>query len=233
MQLQRDWLIRRPVIYRYLDKRFVDAFFETGALRLSSFAAFSKHKDEERQDSLEGHGSVVHRNSEGSGQTVFALTAQGHSAFVLCGAMNYQTDLAESFKTDSGFRINDSLGFGDAISKYIPGFQLGMEGPCLYLGKKLVVRDMGPVDLHAVKGAQTGEEVAVGKLFQTVAAAAGNDLMFLKSATYAHQNEYRLLWHSPHVVSDYIDIVCPEAIQFCTRFEDMLAERPDGDRGAA
>ena len=229
VQFGREWRIRRPVIYRYLDKQYVDAFFETGSLRISSFSAFAKHKDEARQDSHEGHGIVMHRNSEGQGQTMMAAIAQGHNAYVLCGAMNYRVDLANSFNADSGFRINDSLGFGEAISKYLPGFYMGMEGACLYLANRTVQRDMGPIDLDSMKVTPEGKELDMGKMFQNVFAAAGDDLFFIKSDIYAQQNEYRLLWLSPRDVTGHIDIVCPEARQFCTRFEDMWAEHPGAD----
>lgn len=228
VQFGREWRIRRPVIYRYLEKTFVDSFFETGSLRISSFSTFAKHKDEERQDSKEGYGLVVHRNNEGQGQTMVASISQGHNAYVLCGAMSFRPELAQAFGADSGFRINDSIGFSEAISKYIPGFYIGMEGPCLYLPRRTIDRDMGPVDLDSMKVSPEGKELDMGKLFQAVFSAAGDDLFFLKSDRFAHQNEYRLLWHSPREVSGHIDIVCPEARQFCTRFEDMWAESSSG-----
>lgn len=227
VQFVREWRIRRPVVYRYLDKKFVDAFFETGALRISSFASFAAHIDEERQDSSEGQGIVMHRNSEGEGQTMMAVVGQGRNAYVLCGAMNYRPDLAQAFCTNSGFRINDSISFSEAVSKYLPGFQMGLEGPCLYLAKKTVQRDMGRIDLDAMKVSPESKEIDMGKLAQTTFATAGDDLFFIKSDRYAHQNEYRLLWLTPNDVSGYVDIVCPEARQFCTRFEEMWAEHAD------
>ncbi|HET6763272.1 MAG TPA: hypothetical protein VFH27_06360 [Longimicrobiaceae bacterium] len=128
VQLVREWRIRRPVVYRYLDKQFVDEFFDRGALRISSFSTFAQHEDEERLDGAEGKGIVGHRNHEGEGQTIIAQMSQGHNAFVLCGSMNYSPELSDAFKTNSGFRIDDSLGFGDAISKFIPGSRSGLKG---------------------------------------------------------------------------------------------------------
>ena len=228
VQFGREWRIRRPVIYRYMERRFVDAFFETGSLRISSFAAFANHKDEQRKDSNEGQGIVIHRNSEGQGQTTVSVIAQRHNAYVLCGAKAYRDNLAHSFNTDSGFRINDSLGFSEAICKYLPGFYMGMEGPCLYLAKRTVMSDMGHIDFESMKTSKEEKEMDMVKLAQNIFATAGDDLFFLKSDVYAHQNEYRMLWLSPHDVTGHIDIVCPEARQFCTRFEDMWSEPPAG-----
>ncbi|HET6763271.1 MAG TPA: hypothetical protein VFH27_06355 [Longimicrobiaceae bacterium] len=67
-----------------------------------------------------------------------------------------------------------------------------------------------------------GKELDMGKVFHMFFEMAGDDLFFLKPVRYAHQNEYRLLWHTTRIVPGYIDIVCPEARQFCTRFEDLF-----------
>jgi len=48
------WNVRTPQVYRYLDQRYVDAFFETGSIRLSSFAQFATYPDEEKGDTKEG-----------------------------------------------------------------------------------------------------------------------------------------------------------------------------------
>lgn len=220
----REWRIKRPFVYRYLERRFVDSFFETGTLRLSSFASFAKHADEQRLDSGEGDGVVCHRNSGGTGQTIIARLCQGRNAFVLCGATCFRTELADAFGTDSGFRIDDTLAFADVVSRYVPGFCMGIEGPCHYSPKKLLVRDMGAIDFDSLKADEDANKVDLQKLMALVSTMAGDDMFFLKSDRFAHQNEYRLLWHTPNDVAGHIDISCPEARQFCTRFEDLLAE---------
>jgi hypothetical protein len=69
--------------------------------------------------------------------------------------------------------------------------------------------------------AAEGKELDMGKMFNALGAIAGDDLFFLKKESYQHQAEYRLLWNSQAAVSDFIEITCPEAIQFCTHFEDL------------
>lgn len=224
VQFGSEWKIRRPYLYRYLEKQFVNAFFETGALRLSSFEAFSKHKDEQRLDGSEGRGIVSHTNSEGSGQTMMAVIGQGHRAYVLCAATIYSPDIAQDFATNSGFRINDILGFSNAIARHIPGFNAGSEGSCHYLPKRVLDRDMGLVDIEAMRVSPGSKNLDMGKMMQAVFGMAGDDLLFLKHIRYAHQNEYRLLWNTSRDIDTHIDIQCPEARQFCTRFEDLRVE---------
>lgn len=221
VQLGSEWRIRRPYIYRYLDKQYVDKFFESGTLRLSSFDAFSRHEDEQRLDISEGKGIVAHRNSEGTGQTIIAAVGQGHDCYVLCTSTIHSKAIAEDFKTDSGFRINDIIGFANAVSRQIQGFRRGLEGSCEYLEDKILNRDMGHIDLDSMRISNDSNSLDMGKVMQSVFGMAGDDLFFIKHRKYASQNEYRLLWSTSNKMAPYIDIECPEAVRFCTRFEDF------------
>ncbi|MFO1441452.1 MAG: hypothetical protein U1F81_24245 [Verrucomicrobiaceae bacterium] len=216
-----EWSIRRPYVYRYMPRAYVDEFFSSGKLRLSSFAAFAKHEDEERKDAAEGTGIIVNTDHQGEGQTLMAVMGQGHGAFVLCGSGRYSKDLSSAFGTDSGFRINDTTSFGCMISRMIPGFRGGLEGACIYADEKVVRRKAGRVNLENMKVTPEGKELDMGKMFSALGAIAGDDLFFLKKERYQHQAEYRLLWSSQSAIGDFIEVSCPDAIQFCTRFEDL------------
>src|SRR6056297_2869635 len=126
--LIRPWHIRRPGVYRYLDTKYVDDFFQTGRLRVSSFNRFAEHSDEQRADVSEGFCFVMHRNSEGTGQTIFSTMSFGKNAFVLCGSTVYSDVLKKAFGTEDGFKITDPTKFGEAIAFHIPGFARGLEG---------------------------------------------------------------------------------------------------------
>ena len=216
-----EWAIRRPYVFRYMPKEYVDAFFSGGTLRLSSFSAFSKHKDEQRLDKNEGNGILVNIDDEGTGQTVFAVMRQGHDAYVLCGSTIYSNDLAEAFCTDSGFRINDPTAFGCTIAQAIPGFRAGLEGACIYLDKRTVNRKAGKLDLESMKIHPDKSDLDMEKMFNAIFGMTGDDLFFLKNLQYQHQAEYRLLWSVARDVADLIEVKCPDAVQFCTRFEDL------------
>jgi len=224
LQFGSEWRIRRPYLYRYLEKAYVEAFFETGALRLSSFSQFSKHSDEQRLDGSEGRGIVSNITTDAGGQTIMAAIGQGHTAYVLSASTLFSAEISKDFETDSGFRINDVLGFANAVSRHIPGFNAGMEGPCHYLPKRVLERDMGHVNIEEMRVNPDSKEIDMGKMMQAVFGLAGDDMFFLKHSGYASQNEYRLLWNTSIEVDGFIDIVCPEARQFCTRFEEMRVE---------
>lgn len=216
-----EWAIRRPIIYRYLNRPFVDDFFNTGKLRLSSFAAFAKHNDAERKDSGEGAGIIINRDQEGEGQTFWAVMRQGLSAYVLCGSTQHSNDLSQNFATDSGFRINDTTSFGCAVSRMIVGFSGGLEGACTYSDQKVVHRKAGRIELDDMQAGSGQQNLDMGKMVNAIGALAGDDLFFMKKANYQHQAEYRLIWCVQGNAADFIEIACPEAVQYCTRFEDL------------
>ena len=224
VQFGSEWRIRRPHLYRYLEKQFVDEFFSTGTLRLSSFAHFATHADEQRLDRSEGTGIITHVNSEGEGQTLMAVMGQGQNAYVLCTSLIYSDELASAFATDSGFRINDIFAFANAISRHVPGFSSGIEGPCVYLNQRVLDRDMGHIDIESWRTDASAPDLDMGRMTQALSNMAGDDLYFLKNLKHASQSEYRLLWSTSGQMSPFIDILCPEARQFCTPFENLRTE---------
>lgn len=220
VQLLREWRIRRPYVYRYMQREFVDLFFEQGILRLSSFSSFSKHKDEERLDAQEGLGVIENIDYAGTGQTMMAAIGQGNDAYVLCGAMKHSSELSSAFGVNSGFRINDTTSFGCAITTVIPRFRGGLEGACIYVDKRVVSRRTGQIDIESMRVSPGANGLDMGKMFTAISNIAGDDLLFLKQKRYEHQCEYRLIWSAANT-QDYIDISCPDAREFCTRFEEI------------
>lgn len=140
IQFSSPWNVRRPFVYRHLEKRWVDRFFKTGELRISSFGAFALHNDEERKDVLEGQGSVYASDPD-TGQSVFIAAKQGVSAYVLCGSSFLDMKLQNQFGTDSGFRIDDTIHFAQAISACVPAFRGGVEGPCVYVEERQTAKN--------------------------------------------------------------------------------------------
>ena len=172
-------------------------------------------------DVNEGKGTIFNINYEGEGQTFVAKVGLGGNAYVLSTSTLYSDELAKAFKTDSGFRIDNILGFTMAISRYVPGFIGGLEGPCFYQTARAIERHSDRINLDSMRASPGSQNVDLGKMMQTTASLAGVDLFFLKEIKYVHQHEYRLLWFVNKQADTYLDIVCPEAAKFCTRFEEL------------
>jgi hypothetical protein len=130
--------------------------------------------------------------------------------------------VAAQFGTDSGFRINDTVAFADAIAHRISGFRGGCEGPCVYVPSRVVLRDTGPCGIDVFRDHTEPEKYSMEKIMGFFGGIAGEDIFFLKDAKYSAQFEYRLIWHThDSKVSGFLDLQVPEVRQFCTRFEEL------------
>lgn len=210
-----NWNICTPNLFRFMQQGHVDSFFDDGSLRISSFTQFGKHEDEQRLDKEEGRSMFVHRTSQGGGQTIIARTTHGTKAYVLCTAMRYDKNLMESFGCDSYLRITNTVGFGMAVARQIPGLAAGFEGPCLYQGKKIVHRDSGHIDTSQFRDPENQKLLNKPKMEDFVDSKVEHYPLFLKDSSFAHQVEYRYVWIMRSKESDFIDIKVPEARQFC------------------
>ena len=205
-----DWNICTPTLFRFLDKKYADAFFTDGSIRLSSFSQFHNHIDEQMLDKQEGKAMFVHRTNQGGGQTIEVFARYGTNAYILSTSMRYDTELMKAFNSDSYIRINDSTNFGIAISRYIQGLTSAFEGPCLYQSNKIIERDLGYIDITKFR-----DKVKKNLLDEFVNSQMQHYPLFLKDKPYAHQSEYRFVWIIRDKTYDYIDIKVPEAIKFC------------------
>ena len=143
----KPWKVLQPTVFRYMDRRWIDAFFETGALRLSSLARFQRHVDEQRQDQNEGVQSYEYYTPSEPPLFLSTWIHYGMNAYVLCGSMSESGSLATAFGADDYLAIQETMEFANAIAAHIPGFIGGTEGPCLYLNRRLLKRDLGPLSL--------------------------------------------------------------------------------------
>jgi hypothetical protein len=207
---------------RYMDSSFVDTFFATGELQLSTFSRFRRHPDENMRDLTEGClvQREEHPNARGSYQLVFQK-----AAFILCASMATPERLAgNGWKTEHGIRIKHSIGFANAIARQIPGFTDGIEGPCEYREEE--VRLVVESECFVGPGEYPGGASAYFAAHQARMWAHMKDEFFFKHARYEHEREYRFVWFSS--VSDFegepLKVVCPDAIRFCERVRSPGAQ---------
>jgi hypothetical protein len=218
-KIENMWNVCSPTLFRFLEKDFADAFFTDGSLRLSSFARFKKHSDEQRLDINEGKTFFVHRTEEGGGQTITAWATHGLNSYVLSTAMRFDHELMEAFECDSYIRINNPTKFGMAIAQKIPGLISAFEGPCLYQSKKIIEKDLGYIDPKNFK-APNNEDLDK-RLTNYILQKMEHYPLFLKEKSYSHQMEYRFVWIIEGPTYDYLDIKVPEAIQFCSKPSEL------------
>jgi hypothetical protein len=206
-----QWNIRTPIVYRYLPRQYVDEFFGTGAIRLSSFSEFSKHPDEEKGDAGEGKHIIV---GKGTKQTVFAVTAHGHDACVLSCSAILSDELMERFNCDAAIRVKNTTAFALAIARQLPGLRQGFEGSCYYRDGSIEA-DIGDFELDQLRTSPGEASLDLGKLGGFALSMAGAAVYFKKREVYQHQSEYRFIWLVDHEVPGPVAVICPEARSFC------------------
>lgn len=210
--------ISLPTLYRYMDKKYSDLFFEEGIIRISSFERFRKYPDEIRGDLNEGGGTYETYSKEGTQNLI--MTNAGQSAYMLCSSLHFSKDLMNEFKVDSCIRIKDPVSFVNAILNAIPGTIEAFLGFCNYKDYRVISKIISPfsdLDDLSDKGTITiGGPNFNARVQETI--GNGMDLMFLKEIKYQTQNEFRFVWKIDNryfEMEDYIDIRCKEAIQYC------------------
>ena len=209
------WLSRSPKVYRFLDKEFVDAFFSSGALRLSSFSKFAKHVDEQRLDGTEGTFTFLYEPPCDDGHTLLLEGGVGMDAYVLSASLVPSTDIMDAFGADSAIIIHDPIGFARTIAEALPGFAHGFDGPCSYQARRFIGRRyFSPEDAPIVSVASQGQ-IDTSKVQELVEVAAKRDAYFLKHHTYMPQNEWRFVWLTSEPRREFIDLTVPNARQYC------------------
>ncbi len=211
--IDNKWRVELPVVTRYMRGEYVDAFFATGALRLSSFSAFRKHPDEAIRDTREGLPQVENRS--GSSRGVF-LGVMSQESYVLCGSMADLRGSNTEFCTESGIRIFDPYAFARQVSTQIPGFAVGMLGPCEYR-ENIAAQSNEPVAFRPPSSAEDAERI--GQALHEQWSRLAMKGLFVKALRFAHEVEFRMIWLAGDGQQEFIDIVCPSARTFCEKME--------------
>ena len=216
-----NWLTRHPRVYRYMERKYVDDYFVSGKLMLSSFERFSKHADEQRLDSSEGKTYLIHRTAQNGGQTLLVEADFGRDAYVLCGSLLPSLELMSAFGADSGIVIKNPMAFAYSISKCLRGFTRGYDGPCSYQLRRIIEHDFGWLELGPSDGTEDISRFDQVVLKEALDRLVSPDVYFLKNSSYVSQAEWRFLWVVDHVITGNIVLDVPDSRQFCERWESQ------------
>lgn len=215
---------RAPRLYRYLEKKYVEEFFSNGSLRLSSFERFRNHVDETRMDLKEGFAQFIHRTSEGDGETLIMDYECIPNVYSLCASALPSKSLMAKFSgADSAIVIWDPVKFSNAVTealKKVVFVRECIQGPCSYQFRRVVERDLGYLGI-AREETSDPAKMDVAKLNAVISAVITHDVYFLKREIYVSEAEYRFVWLIDGVADQAIDLVVPDAVQYCSRWEDQ------------
>ena len=206
------WSILRPKVYRFLERKYVEEFFDSGRIRLSSFERFSKHSDEQRHDASEGKAVSSMTDSQ---WTVVLAAGFGFDSYVLCGSTSSADAVASAF-ADSAIVIENTTEFAGIIARALPYYVNGIEGHCLYRSGRNIRRRLPKGRIKELWDAHKQEDGTINMdVLQQIMRPVAIDHLFLKEEKYSNQLEYRLIWRCQHV-EEYIDLKVPEARKYCS-----------------
>ena len=205
-----------PPVYRFLQKEWVDEFFETGKLRLSSFSRFKSHEDSQRQDKEEGYNILICNLD--NNMTIETHCHVKQTSFVLCASLLYDEKLYNDFEVTSCIEITNSFEFVKAVSQHVSDVYNIIVGPCLYIPDKKIVKYASKEDFDKIYYNCNENEMNYDALFEFMDKSGGNDFFFVKPNRFSPQHEYRFLWQvDAPIVPEYMDVFVPEAIKYCRK----------------
>jgi len=210
----KNWHVMLPEVFRYMGKDHVEDFMTHGRLRLKSMLEFKKLPAEQTRDEQEGNFIARHTHS-GGGQLIWMdPNGIGGNAYILCGST--QSGRNATFG-EACFRIRETSEFAVTIAAKISQFVEGVQGPCIYTDD-MALDSNGGEGVKAFFAEDGGFQIGGPKM-----AAAMNNIRsdprfyFKKRTKYEPDAEYRFVWILAGNAGPHIDVVCPEAIQFCDR----------------
>lgn len=209
---------RMPYLYRYENKQWINEFFETGKLKLTSFNVYKNYNDNELGDKKEGHSMNFLNGSNGF--TFSSYSIVGMNEYCFCTSTVLDKKLKNKFKRDSVFKILDPFNFMLEITKSLVRVNKVMFGHCSYVESKMQIKNLiTEINLDNFRDNENPNNLSLEKLANHEAENFPIEQFFLKDIKYQEQSEYRILWSVDNINENGIFINCPEAIKFCEQIK--------------
>ena len=212
----KSWWIKKKdshsSVYRYCEQKYIDEFFETGRLKLSTFKSNRIIEDGIRKD--ENEGLHTYRVASKDRKRVCELNVSDfdHRRIFCCSTQLDLSSLLTYFKVDGCFEITNSIGFAYEIALVLNGYHYGQEGPVEYTDDNftyfLLEQHENLPDLPEDKNM---------KSFLPLIDAIGKDLnmFFHKRKAFSSEKEFRFVWKCIKEHPIFID--CPGALKYCKK----------------
>ena len=208
-----------PTVLRFMQEKYVDSFFKTGNLKITSFSHCKTLESETRRDSEEGQGTDI--GIEGNLRCEIG-SGVGDNALLLCTSLSENNALPDGTHYSAAIKIDNLNGFIAAVTKALIECDYGvsavLKGPCIYNNRRIQreIRDKALSELTSEMEESTSFDFS--KLFNLQQNIDSNDLFFSKPIEKSIENEYRILWLLDSDLKDnYIYIDVPDARQFCQK----------------
>lgn len=204
-----------PSIYRFMDKKYVDRFFENGELRLSTYRRTRQLEDANRRDEGEGNNWLFGGDGR---RRLEAKTEVGSNAYLLCSSLSRNHVKPDGTAYNSCLFIEDPTRFFEIITDKLmqeePSLSAALRGPCVYNDKNIVkkIEESMMANLFNLP-----DEQVVSSLMYMTNFVGGNQAYFTKDMENAWEAEYRMLWLlDKNIDEEHRTIFVPEARDICS-----------------
>ncbi len=203
-----------PVLYRFIEEKYVDSFMKTGKLKLTTFEKCKELKDSIRKDGKEGQSELFGYDGDYKIQIGFGV---GGDAIML------STSLCSKYKNDKGvvytkfIEIFDVQGLLFAIAEQLnkSGYTVNqiLFGPCFYTIKEFHKDVQSSVFREKMEKERVIDWDELSKLSNSI---GGYDIYFQKPIDKRLENEFRLLWIVDDIKKDKdIFVTVPHPESYC------------------
>jgi hypothetical protein len=207
-----------PAVFRYMDERYIDAFFTDGTLRLTTYELCKSLEDPATRDEDEGKQRFAITNGQ---QMVAVSQGVGLRTYLLCTSLS---PTIAHFRTKNCFRIIEPIGFAKALAEAVQATQVQI-GACTYdwPHREPTYSRSGPL-LPMIDPSIITDPEATIKMFQDhmanlVHTTHGSATYFAKpDPPFGPDQEFRFVFTVDQDVIGPITIRCPAALPHCTRF---------------
>jgi hypothetical protein len=208
-----NWRIKATPVYRILDSiEWLDNFFDTGEIQLSSFEKFRSYKDEMQGDYHEGKAAIICEDEEK--KTHIIGYESGTNGYVLSTTKSLEEKVVNDFNGKCAILIKHPTLFGLELSKKLPFIFSGLEGSCDYVESKNRFLEK---QLNTDNLLESINELDKRKVLGILSELTMGMELFAKHKKYEHQKEYRFIWFSNGPVIETIKVKCPEVIEYCDK----------------
>ena len=210
-ELPTNVIYNIPILYRFIEEQYVDEFFKTGKLKLTTFDNCKKLEDDNRKDTKEGQSELFGYDGDVKMKIGFGV---GSDVIMLCSS------LCSEYKDDKGtiytkyIEIFDVQGLlftiAEQLSKNGYTIKSMMYGPCFYTKKEF----HGAVHSDAFREKLDKEQkFDWDEMMRIANTIGGNNMFFQKPVDKRSENEFRLLWIVDNLEKDkdiFVTIQHPE-----------------------
>lgn len=209
-----------PMIYRFMEERYIDSFFQTGTLKLTTFEKCKNLEDANRNDGNEGISVLNGYDGE---YRLECKIGVGSNAILLC------TSLCNSYTDSKGILFGQSIeifnveGLVVAIAEELKAMGYGLKsilfGPCFYSEKEFHKEtDLSKFMEKQDKGILDWDEMM--RINQCI---SGTNIYFQKPIDKRTETEFRMIWLVDDLKGNediYVTIQNPQS--YCRRVPSIV-----------